>query len=143
MDSKKKGADSSNDRPDNLIGQKSQVLRAKLIQLAFSDDMIEQKEREFEALVLWVNNIDQRITHIMSSRTIMDQAFANVTYNSIVSSFMRLLDSQCMQKDLHITGLTLLRKLIEVENKELVTPAADWLDEDWETYEKIIRYRQN
>ena len=48
-----------------------------------------------------------------------------------------------MSKDLHITGLTLLRKLIEVENKELVTPAADWEDEEWDKYEKIIRYRQN
>jgi hypothetical protein len=33
-------------------------LSAKLIQLAFSGDMIEQKEREFEVLVLWVTNID-------------------------------------------------------------------------------------
>jgi hypothetical protein len=27
--------------------------------------MIEQKEREFEALVLWVTNIDLRINNIM------------------------------------------------------------------------------
>ena len=51
---------------------------------------------------------------------------------------MSLLDSKCMNKDLHITGLTLLRKIIEVENKELVTPAADWSGEDWEDYYKII-----
>jgi hypothetical protein len=36
-----------------------------------------------------------------------------------------------MNKDLHITGLTLLRKIIEVENKALTSPAADWDGEDW------------
>lgn len=56
---------------------------------------------------------------------------------------MSLLDSKCMSKDLHITGLTLLRKIIEVENKELVTPAADWSGEDWEDYQKIILAKQN
>jgi hypothetical protein len=42
----------------NESGQKSTQLSAKLIQLAYSPDMIEQKEREFEFLVLWVTNID-------------------------------------------------------------------------------------
>lgn len=54
-----------------------------------------------------------------------------MTYTAIVSSFMTLLDSRCMSKELHITGLTLIRKLVEVENKDLVTPAADWESEDW------------
>lgn len=56
---------------------------------------------------------------------------------------MTLLDSKCLGAELHVTGLTLLRKIVEVENKELVTPAADWLGEDWEPYHKIIAARQN
>jgi len=124
------GADAEN-------GQKSSQLSAKLIQLAFSAHMIEQKEREFEVLVLWVTNIDQRINHIMANNAKINQdsfnmnSFLNVSYNPIVSSFMTLLDSKCLSKELHITGLTLLRKIVEVENKELVTPAADWSGEDW------------
>ena len=43
---------------------------------------------------------------------------------------MTLLDSKCLEKDLHITGLTLLRKIVEVENKENVKPSSDWV-EDW------------
>jgi hypothetical protein len=39
-------------------GQKSSSLATKLVQLAYNEDMIEQKEREFEVLVLWVTNID-------------------------------------------------------------------------------------
>lgn len=106
--------------------------------------MIEQKEREFEVLVLWVTNIDIRINYIMANQAKINQdsfnlkSFVNVSYNPIVSSFMTLLDSRCMTKELHITCLTLLRKIIEVENKELTSPAADWDGEDWASYEKII-----
>ena len=127
-------------------GQKSSQLSGKLMQLTFSSGMAEQKEREFEVLVLWVTNIDQRINNIMAHAArggmrSSEKAFANVSYNPIVSSFMTLLDSKCLGKELHVTGLTLLRKIVVVENKELVTPAADWSGEDWEPYQKIIAAR--
>ena len=116
------------------------MLTTSLVQLAYSEDMILQKEREFEALVLWVTNIAGRIEIVMSSFSngIYVESFRNVNYSTIVSAFMALLDSKCMDKDLHITGLTLMRKIVEVENKELVTPSADWSAEDWEQYPKII-----
>lgn len=106
--------------------------------------MLEQKEREFEQLVLWVTNINQRIDHIMNNQAsdsadaLNANAFKNVSYDPIVSAFMSLLDAKCMSKEMHITGLTLIRKIIEVENKELTSPAADWSGEDWQDYEKII-----
>lgn len=56
---------------------------------------------------------------------------------------MTLLDSKCLTKDLHITGLTLLRKIIEVENKEITSPSADWDGEEWAEYEQIINAKQN
>jgi hypothetical protein len=111
--------------------------------------MIEQKEREFEALVLWVTNIDLRINNIMAHQARISgddfnlKSFSNVSYNPIVSSFMTLLDSKCLTKDLHITGLTLLRKIIEVENKEITSPSADWDGEEWAEYEQIINAKQN
>ena len=54
-------------RDDDGSGQKSSQLSAKLIQLAYSPDMIEQKEREFELLVLWVTNINAKIATIMAN----------------------------------------------------------------------------
>jgi hypothetical protein len=51
---------------------------------------------------------------------------------------MNLLDSKCLNKDLHIAGLTLLRKIVEVENREIVTPSADWTGDDWVKYQKLI-----
>jgi hypothetical protein len=63
--------------------------------------MIEQKEREFENLVLWVNNIDNRINFVMESCALMtgdssfnSKSFENVKYNPIICSFMTLLDSK-------------------------------------------------
>jgi hypothetical protein len=44
---------------------------------------------------------------------------------------------------MHITGLTLIRKIVEVENKEMVTPSADWQGEDYSNYEKIITSKQD
>lgn len=54
----------------NEQGQKSGQLNAKLVQLAYSPDMLEQKEREFEDLVLWVTHIDERIKFIMKKHAI-------------------------------------------------------------------------
>lgn len=71
------------------------------------------------------------------------KSFDNVSFEPIVCSLMKLLDSQSLKKDLHITGLTLLRKIVEVENKEQVTPSSDWEGEDWSLYEQVIEAKQN
>ena len=44
---------------------------------------------------------------------------------------MTLIDSQKLSKDLHILGLTLLRKCIEIGNPETNTPSADWVREEF------------
>ena len=113
--------------------------------------MIEKKEREFEDLVLWVTNIDLRINFIMENNALISgnranfnpESFENVSYSPIICSFMDLLDSKCLNKDLHIAGLTLLRKIVEVENREMVTPSSDWDGNDWLKYKKIIEAKQN
>lgn len=58
-------------------GAKSSQLQSKLIQLAFNNEMVEQKEREFEVLVLWVTNIDQRINIIMQNVARINNAIYN------------------------------------------------------------------
>ena len=60
------------------------------------------------------------------------EAFASVAFGPVVTSLLLLLDSNRLHKDLHVTGIKLLRKIVEVENKHLVTPAADWDTEDWD-----------
>lgn len=146
LESKRLAAAQKKQKRNSTQGQKSSQLSAKLMQLAYSKDMLNRKEREFEQLVLWVTNIDNRINHIMKNQAkdgdsvFNEVSFKNVSYNPIVTSFMTLLDSKCLSKDLHITGLTLIRKIVEVENHELVTPAADWSGDEWVQYEKIVFY---
>ncbi len=45
-----------------------------------------------------------------------------------------------------ITGLKILRKIIEFENKEVLEehkPCYEWEAEDWEDYKEIVIKRQN
>jgi hypothetical protein len=42
-----------------------------------------------------------------------------------------MLDKRELSKQLHLIGLQIIRKLIEVENRNLLTPAADWDTEDY------------
>jgi len=49
-----------------------------------------------------------------------------------------MMDARVLTKDLQIAGLTLLRKIIEVENKRMVTPAADWDTSEWVEYKRVI-----
>jgi len=43
-----------------------------------------------------------------------------------------MLDQKHLNKDLHISGLKVIRKIVEIENAEFLTPAADWDTDDWE-----------
>lgn len=65
--------------------------------------MIQMKEVEFENLVRWITNIDNRIGFIMQHNTsaggdldFFQREFANVSFSSIVCSLMKLLDSQVL-----------------------------------------------
>ncbi len=44
---------------------------------------------------------------------------------------------------MHLTGIKLLRKVVEVENREFVSPAADWDTEDWDEYAMLIKAKQS
>jgi len=61
----------------------------------------------------------------------------------ILTSLIRLTDVQSgIEKDIRQISLKVLRKIIEMENKDLTTPAAEWESEDWEKYEYQIVERQ-
>lgn len=57
----------------------------------------------------------------------------------ILTSLIRLTDVQSgIEKDIRQISLKVLRKIIEMENKDLTTPAAEWESEDWDKYEYQI-----
>ena len=69
--------------------------------------------------------------------------FSNVRFSPLITALLELLDAQILSKDLQLTGIKLIRKIVEVENAELVTPAADWDSEDWISCKRIIILKQD
>lgn len=62
----------------------------------------------------------------------------------ILKSLIALTDvNSDIDKDLRRTSLKILRKTIEMENKELTTPASEWDTDDWIKFEYQISQRQN
>jgi hypothetical protein len=62
--------------------------------------MIEEKEKEFESMVLWVTNIDMRLNSIIKAKetyfkndSLNNKAFYNIKFERVIASFMSLLDS--------------------------------------------------
>ena len=62
--------------------------------------MIEEKEKEFESMVLWVTNIDMSLNSIIKAKetyfkndSLNNKAFYNIKYERVIASFMSLLDS--------------------------------------------------
>jgi hypothetical protein len=62
--------------------------------------MIQEKEKEFESMVLWVTNIDMRLNSIIKAKetyfkndSLNNKAFYNIKYERVIASFMSLLDS--------------------------------------------------
>ena len=85
--------------------------------------------------------VDDKVkTHMGKSE---NNPFTNLTYTNIIGSLLRLLDANVLSKQLQIAGLSILRKIIEIENKDQnSTPAADWNTEDWINHSRIIYKKQ-
>ena len=60
-----------------------------------------------------------------------------------MTALLGMMDARVLSKDLQIAGLTLLRKIVEVENKDMFTPAADWDTSEWVQYKRIIKIKQD
>jgi hypothetical protein len=123
---------------------KSSRLTNRIQLIINKDEMKVMKQREFEDLVHWVTNIDAKISETMKSKKGGEaNGFQSVNYKSIMTALLGMMDAKVLTKDLQIAGLTLLRKIIEVENKDMVTPAADWDTSEWVQYKRIIKIKQD
>ena len=75
---------------------------------------------------------EQKIAQITSENAaIQGNPYSNVRFFSIISALLNLLDAQVLAKDNQSMGIKLIRKIVEVENNECVTPAADWDSDEW------------
>ncbi len=101
-------------------------------------------EKEFEELVRWISEIELRVRDVVKgSRSHNENSFANLTFASIVSALLQMLDRQELSKQLHLISLQIVRKTIETENRDLLTPAAEWDTEDYIEFKASIVAKQN
>ena len=136
-----------NERPSGLIpGQvggdakraitKAFQLKAYMKSAVMSNEIRDEIELEFQQLIYSIMFIRKKSEVGFGGKNTLDT-------KDILKSLIKLTDVQSeIEKDLRRTSLKILRKIIEMENKDLTTPAAEWDTEDWSKYEYQINERQ-
>jgi hypothetical protein len=68
-----------------------------------------------------------------------------IKFESLCKKLINLVDpvDEVLRPELSLVGVTVLRKMIEMENKDLKTVAAEWDSADYEDYSKKIEERQD
>lgn len=100
---------------------RASIYYQKLSAFAKNEEMIELLEHEFEKMIIWFSNFSDNCEHSF------------VGLDPIIHLF-NILDPEnsALSGDLNISGLKILRKIIETANKNLLTPSAEWDTDDWE-----------
>lgn len=92
-------------------------------------------ENEFEALIQQIANIEK----------IAEKEGVSISYGKVIQGIVELIEVQenPLNDNLKAVGLRILRKIVEKENAECKTPAAEWKTNDWIGNQKKITARQN
>lgn len=103
--------------------------------MANNSIMQNRNEKEFEELVRWIVNINERMESMKNG----GRGFENVSFKTVITAILRLLDARVLDRDLQIVGIKIIRKIIEIENENEITPAADW--EEYEEFMPKIEHK--
>jgi hypothetical protein len=102
-----------------------------------SEEIRNEIELEFQQLIYSIMFIRKKSEAAFGGKNTLET-------KEILKALIKLTDVQSeIDKDLRKTALKILRKIIEMENKDLTTPAAEWDTDDWSKYEYQIVERQN
>lgn len=112
--------------------------RVVISQLVTHEDLLNAIEAEFDNLVrsfLSVQNPNPPKNYDGNNAK---------EVNEILTALINLLNPEIstLDKSMTLRGLKLLRKIIEVENKNCATPASEWDTEDWIQFAAVIEKRQ-
>jgi hypothetical protein len=108
-----------------------------IIRTILKEDIIKDAiEIEFEEMVRAMNDITK------NSLEAFGEAFV-VDFHHLIKSFIALMgpDSE-LTAEIKVMGLKILRKIIEIENKNMVVPASEWDTKEWIEFEKMIVHKQ-
>ena len=111
---------------------KASIFAQKINSITKYEEMEELLEKEFEGMVKWFAEFSE----------LCDPEFQG--FDPITHLF-NLLDPEntSLSVELQIYGLKVIRKIVETCNDQMVTPAADWDNDDWEHWMAKIDIRQD
>lgn len=94
-----------------------------------SEEITNEIELEFQDLVHSIMFIRQKSELGFKGTNTLES-------EDIIKSLIKLTDVQSeVDLDCRRVSLKILRKMIEMENKDLTTPSAEWDTDDWSKYE--------
>lgn len=112
---------------NNKMTRASQ-LNAYMKSAVTSEEVKNEVEIEFQQLILSILYIKKKSELGFNGKNTLDT-------KEILKSIIKLTDTDSeIEKSLRRTSFKILRKVIEMENKEMNTPAAYWETDDWEKY---------
>jgi hypothetical protein len=67
-----------------------------------------------------------------------------ITFKEIIAALLELFDTtkSKLSRDLILTGIKILRKMIEIENKDYTTPSSEWDTDHYSKYKMQIENKQ-
>lgn len=99
---------------------KASIFHQKLVSFSKNVNVKNLLEQEFEQMVVWFSDFNER----------SGREFRNI--DPVVSLFNILRpDNIDLSTELHVSGLKVIRKMIETANKESLEPASEWDNDDW------------
>ena len=146
MADQEEGQLSESDKPggQKALGlSKSGTCASKVVELCNKRAIKKSKESQFESMVCWVTEAEKQISQLMQQSSLQKNPYENVRFAPIISALLHLLDAQILSRELALMGIKLIRKIVEVENPECLTPAADWDSDDWVPYKRMIQVKQS
>ena len=85
----------------------------KLKVLSNMDELVRLTEQEFENFVKYICDIEKNVVKYLAPN---HEQFRNLSFKTVLTAILRLLDARILDKKLHLIGIKILRKTIEVEN---------------------------
>lgn len=101
-----------------------------------SEKLTEEFETEFEGLVVYILQIQMKTENAFGGANTLD-------VKEIINALIEISDIDSdIDKNLRIVCLKVIRKVVELENKNLTTPAFKWESEDWHNFRAEIKEQQ-
>mmetsp|Transcript_11845 Transcript_11845/g.18239 ORF Transcript_11845/g.18239 Transcript_11845/m.18239 type:complete len:143 (-) Transcript_11845:2779-3207(-) len=116
----------------------AQKLKAYLMSVGSSENLLKEIEKEFEEIVVYILQIEQKTEEAFGGTNTLE-------VKELIQSLIKVSDTDSdIDSSLRIICLKVIRKVIEMENKQADNkPSSEWDSDDWSMFEEEIVQKQN